>query len=126
MVPAPEFLHPGSSRLRSSLPDCRQRPQQVEVVSRVSAVSFVAMRRHGHASKVVCVSFFAQQVEEYGGHATFAVIFMRFDPCLMVAVRHGSFSRIETKKLRAEFNRVRDFFVVDTRITSHHEADCQR
>ena len=126
MIPAAEFLHPGSGRLRPSLPNRRQRPQHIKIVSCVSAVSFVPVRRHGHASKVVCAFGFPQLVEEHGRHATFAVVFMRFDPRLMISVRYGSFSRVESKKLRAQFNSVHDFCIVNTRIASQHHADRQR
>ena len=125
MIPATKFPHPGTGRVRPGLSDRRQRPEQVEVVAGVSAVPFIAMGCKGHASEIVGTAGFAKSVEQHGRHSTFAIVFVGFSPCRMIAVGNSSFACVKSKQSRTEVDRAVNFGVRQTRVASQDQPDRQ-
>ena len=125
-VPASKFVHPSSGRIRSRLGNTGQGPEDVEEIPRVPCVAFWSMGRDAHAREKLRTFRFSDQIEQYRGHPTLAIVLMGFNPRMMVSIRYRSFVDIETHQSHTQFDGAVQCWILDACLTCHDHRDRQR
>ena len=98
VIPLAEFLHPRARGVRSGKRDAGHGPKDVEIISRVAAIAFRAVRAEAHVREELGALGFIHQVEQHGGHPALAVVFVGLHPRRVVTVGNASLADIEPQQ----------------------------
>ena len=100
-----------------------QGPEHVEEVARVPGVALGAVRGDAHAREVRGGLGVAEQVEQQRGDAVLAVVVVRLDPRMVVAVGDAALADVEADQPRALLDRRVERRIVDARLARQDEGD---
>jgi hypothetical protein len=79
------------------------------------------VRGDTHAGEELRAIRFAEQVEQDGGHAALAVVFVVLDPRVMVAIGNRPFADVEPQQPGAEFDGAGHLRVFHARLARQHQ-----
>ena len=105
IVPA-KFLHPLAGSVGAGERDRRQRPQNIEKVTRVPLIPVVTMGRDTHSRKVFRRLLVFQQIEHQCRNSILAIVVVCFHEWRVIAIRDATFTDIKPQQANTFFNRM--------------------